>query len=84
MRKGAERAHGHERIWELVTLPLPNLFIIFVLNPLVIKRYAMIRAVAALDPIVMSKTIAYMKEEAKLRDEVVGKLREVSMRSGRI
>jgi hypothetical protein len=74
----AERAHGKERFLELFTMPLPSLFIIFVLSPFIIKLYALFRSVAALDPLIMSKTLAYMKEEKELKASVVKTLQQVS------
>jgi hypothetical protein len=45
----------------LVLMVLPPILGIFVLTPIIIKQYALLRAVAALEDVTLSNTIAYMK-----------------------
>jgi hypothetical protein len=77
MEHFARRAYGEQEYWMLCTMPLPSLIIIFFISPFVLKLYALFRSVAAIEPVMMSKTLAYMKEERELKEQVVNTLKSV-------
>jgi Ca2+-binding EF-hand superfamily protein len=75
----AYRCYEVEQYLLIVVLPLPSLVIMFVVVPDVMRLCALMASVTAMDELVLSDTLAYMREEEELtamvRGELLDKLR---------
>ena len=78
------RAVALHHPYMIILMVIPPILGIFVLSPLIIKQFALWGAVAALEEVTLSKTIAYMKEEEALCEKVSKSLRDALEYSNKI
>jgi hypothetical protein len=71
----AKRAYSEGQMHLMILMIVPSILSIFFIYPMIIKQYAFCRAVAALEQMTLSKTMAYMQEESALAERVQTSLR---------